>query len=192
MRNDRVCVGGHDLDAGFQSVRLLRADGTNMLEKDPLQIGDVWEIDYRPRPGVQRPHVEDVLVISGKRDRRIANVERYLRQRVTPRLGTPQELFDGTVTGTPSGTAYVPDQPPLPTRSTGYWIPDSDLYRRSFENKTRFIYAAPSLANRLSWVGMEDPPETLAAGNLVRVSLARLWSPPSAPSGYYVQISGVY
>jgi hypothetical protein len=30
MRGGHVCVGGHDLDEGMRSLRLLRPDGTDM------------------------------------------------------------------------------------------------------------------------------------------------------------------
>jgi hypothetical protein len=192
MRHERVCVGGHDLDHGFRSLRLLRSDGTNMLEKTALVIGDIWELDFRDRPGVQPPHVEDVLVESGKRVDRVRGLEAFLRERVDPWRGPPEQLFDGHVEGTPSGTAYVPNEEPLPRQSTGYWTPDAELDRRTFDDKVRYFYLGSSVATRFSWVGMEDPPDEIPVESLVRVSLARLWSPPSAPAGYYVQISGAY
>lgn len=192
MRHARVCVGGHDLEHRFRSLRLLQNDGTNMLEKTRLVIGDVWDLDFRDKPGVQPPHVEDVIVKSGKRVDRVSPLAPFLRERVGLWRGRPEELFDGHVVGTPSGTAYVPDEDPLPGRSTGYWLPDAELDRRTFDEKVRFFYLGASEATRFSWVGMEDPPDGVPEGSLVRVSLARLWSPPSAPAGYYVQISGVY
>ena len=79
MRQGRVCVGGHDLADGFRSLRLLQPDGTNMEEKTALAIGDVWELDFRQKPGVQPPHVEDVLVKSAKKVKHIAPLEAFLR-----------------------------------------------------------------------------------------------------------------
>ena len=101
-------------------------------------------------------------------------------------------MFDGLVEGTSSGTAYVPAGERLPTQSTGYWIGDDDLYRTVFDERMRFVYEGASMADRFSWVGMESAPESITTGTLVRVSLARLWNPPSAPAGYYVQLSGTY
>ncbi len=46
MNKGRVCVGGHDLDRDFRSVRLLTPSGMNMPEEKPLVIGEIWELDY--------------------------------------------------------------------------------------------------------------------------------------------------
>jgi hypothetical protein len=192
MRNSRVCVGGHDLDADFRSVRLLRSDGSNMFETSPLAVGDIWAMEYRDSPGLHAPHLEDVLVAKGAHVNEVERLERFLRKNTSPWRGNPRLLFDGTVAATPSGTAYVPNEGPLPERSTGYWIPGHDLDLRSFDEKDRFVYLGGGDIERFSWVGMEDPPESIAAGSLVRVSLARLYSPSSAQAGYYVQISGIY
>lgn len=56
----------------------------------------------------------------------------------------------------------------------------------------RFLYVGSGGPNGFTWAGMADPPSRIAAGTLVRVSLARLYDPESAPAGYYAQISGVY
>lgn len=192
MRQERVCVGGHALDDGFRSLRLLRKDGSNMFEKDPLAIGAVWDLDYEPRAGVSRPHVEDVLVRAGKRVDTVDGLRELLLENTRPWKGPPSVLFEGHVAGTPSGTAYVPPEEPLPGCSTGYWIPDAHVHKSVFEQKVRYQYAGGGDVSRMSWVGMEDAPDVISPGTLVRVSLARLWSPPSAPSGYYVQVSGVY
>lgn len=192
MRNGRVCVGGHDLDRAFRSLRLLRFNASNMLEEAPLSIGDVWDVVYRERAAAVAPHLEDVLVSHGKRRESIAELGAFLRRNTKPWRGGPRTLFDGTVAGTPSGRAYVPEDSQLPPCSTGYWIPSHDLDLKSFNGKVSFIYLGGGQIDRFSWVGMTDPPEEIIAGSLVRVSLARHYSPRSAPAGYYVQISGVY
>jgi hypothetical protein len=194
MNSGRVCVGGHDLDDDFRSVRLLTPSARNMPEDKPLKIGDIWELDYAAREDPDPPHVEDVLVSGGKRVDAVAlkDLAAYLSERVTPWTGSSEELFDGTVVATPSGRVHVPEEGPLPNHSTGYWTPDEEVAKRISFEKVRYLYMGPSAADEFTWAGVEDPPDGIPAGSLVRVSLARWFNPSSAPAGYYAQISGVY
>ena len=194
MNQGRVCVGGHDLDADFRSLRLLTKDGMNLKEENDIAPGEIWELDYSEHPEPDPPHVEDVLVNAGKRIEALPadDVRKLILAHDSPWRGDPEELFDGTVAGTANGRVYVPDDGSLPTRSTGYWIPDAELIKRIAFGKAKFVYAGESELDEFVWVGMTEPPLRIAAGSLVRVSLARWFSPGSAPAGYYVQISGVH
>jgi hypothetical protein len=194
MNKGRVCVGGHDLDQDFRSIRLLTPSGMNMPEDKPLAVGAIWDLDYADLEDPDPPHVEDVNVSGGKR---VDSVPRdqladYLVEHIEPWRGSPEEIFDGTVAATPSGRVYVPEDGPLPTQSTGYWIPDAEVLKRISFDKVRYLYTGTSTTDEFTWAGTEDPPEQIAAGTLVRVSLARWFNPSSAPAGYYAQISGVY
>jgi hypothetical protein len=124
------------------------------------------------------------LTAQEMRDRILANE--------SPWTGSTEELFERTVAGTANGRLYVPSDGALPSRSTGYWIPDAELVRYLSFNKAKFLYTGSSPLNDFVWVGMSDAPERIDAGALVRMSLARYFSPGSAPAGYYVQISDVY
>jgi hypothetical protein len=194
MNAARVCVGGHDLDDDFRSVRLLTKAGMNMPEDTKLAVGDLCDLEYHEPEEVDLPHVEDVLVQGGKRLEHLARqaLRDLLLESVTPWRGSPEVTFDGAVAGTPSGRVYVPGEGPLPSCSTGYWTPDADLHRRDSFGKVKFLYSGASVVDEFTWAGADSPPELIPAGALVRVSLARWFSPSSAPSGYYVQISGVY
>lgn len=194
MNKGRVCVGAHDLDAEFRSLRLLTPSGENMPEDKPLDIGTIWDLEYEDRPDVDPPHVEDVLVRGGKRVEEIPldQLRDYLLARVTPWEGSPESLFDRTVQATPTGRILVRDDGPLPKMSTGYWLPDADLVKRLSFEKVRYLYIGPGEADEFTWAGVESAPEVIRAGTLVRVSLARWFNPSTAPAGYYAQISGVY
>jgi hypothetical protein len=193
MNQGRVCVGGHDLDREFRSIRLLTKAGMNLKEDDNIDVGDVWELDYKDHPEPDPPHVEDVLVSDGKRAEKLPvdRVRALILENETPWTGNPDALFDEAVAATPNGRVYVPAEGPLPNRSTGYWIPDDELIKNIAFEKARFLYAGSSQLNAFSWAGMADPPARIAQGSLVRVSLARWHDPASAPAGYYTQISGV-
>jgi len=194
MNQGRVCVGGHDLDDGFRSVRLLTKGGMNLKEEDAIAPSQVWEVEYQPHSEPDPPHVEDVLVSTGRllEQLPIGETVRLILAHETPWSGGPEEVFDGTVEGTPSGRVYVPGEGPLPTRSTGYWLPDDFLTRYMSFDKPKYHYQGESALNEFTWAGMTDAPDEIESGTLVRVSLARWFNPSSAPAGYYVQISDTY
>jgi len=194
MNKGRVCVGAHDLEDGFRSLRLLTPSGMNMPEDKPLAVGAIWDLDYNDHEDPDLPHVEDVHVTGGKRVDSIpaGDLAEYLLERIDPWTGSPETIFDGTVAATPSGRVYVPEDGPLPAQSTGYWLPDAEVLKRISFEKIRYLYMGTSTTDEFTWAGTENPPEQIAAGTLVRVSLARWFNPSSAPAGYYAQISGVY
>jgi hypothetical protein len=192
MSGDKVCVGGHDLDADFRPVRLFKSDGASLVESDPVSIGDIWEMTYRPVPSVTPPHVEDVRVDKATVIDTIDNLAVYLLDQAPIWMGPPDVLFDETLAATENGRAYVPAAGPLPRMSTGYWVPDSELIRQMWDAKATYDYTGRSAIKRFKWVGMEDPPKKISDMTLVRVSLARYYVPSAAPAGYYADISGVY
>jgi Dual OB-containing domain len=194
MNQGRVCVGGHDLDQDFRSLRLLTKAGMNIKEEAGIDVGEVWELDYEDHPEPDPPHVEDVLVSEGKRIETLPldEVRALILKSEAPWAGGPDALFDGTVVATQNGRVYVPGDGPLPGRSTGYWTPDDEIVKHIAYEKARFLYVGSGEFNGFTWAGMADPPPRIARGTLVRVSLARWHDPASAPAGYYTQISGVY
>jgi hypothetical protein len=194
MNQGRVCVGGHDLDKNFRSLRLLTKGGMNIEEDAGIDVGEVWELDYEDHSEPDPPHVEDVLVSKGERVETLSpdEVRALILDNEAPWSGGPDALFDGTVAATPNGRVYVPGEGPLPDRSTGYWISDDDIVKHIAYGKARFLYVGSGELNGFTWAGMADSPSRIVAGTLVRVSLARWHDPASAPAGYYTQISGVY
>jgi hypothetical protein len=194
MNQGRVCVGGHNLDQDFRSLRLLTKAGMNIKEAAGIDVGEVWELDYEDHPEPDPPHVEDVLVSEGKRVETLSldEVRTLILDNETPWTGGPDALFEGTVAGTSNGRVYVPGEGQQPSRSTGYWIPDDEIVKHIAYKKARFLYVGSGELNGFTWAGMADPPTRITPETLVRVSLARWHDPASAPAGYYVQISGVY
>ena len=61
MREGRICVGAHDLE-NFRGLRLYKHDGTYLHEDDNIRVGQIWELWYDPKPNLEPPHLEDVLV----------------------------------------------------------------------------------------------------------------------------------
>ncbi len=188
MHGDHVCVGGHDLSEGMHSLRLLRPDGINMPADTRFEIGQVWELDYQPASHIHPPHIEDVHV-NPHRARHVETIEplgSFLRTRVN---AWERVLFEGTLQRTKSGTGYVPIGGPFPSCSTGYWLPDQVL---EFDGDSRYVFLGDGGRRRVRYVGVAHPADRIEPGTLVRLSLARPWSPPNAPAGLYLQISGWY
>jgi hypothetical protein len=115
-----------------------------------------------------------------------ASLGPFLRERVTVWKRVP---FEGKLMRTGSGTGYVPCEGPFPSRSTGYWLPEQALV---FDGDGRYVLRVDGGRRRIRYVGVADPVNRIEIGTLVRVSLARPWSPPNAPDGLYLQVSGWY
>ena len=89
--------------------------------------------------------------------------------------GSPDILFDNCLLWTDNGSGYVSEEGEIPAHSVGFWIPDRDLSKRIFYERVRYNYPNINGWRSLPYVGFEDSVETIPAGTLVRVSLARWW-----------------
>ena len=188
-----VCVGALTVDG--TNVRLTEDPGSYFLPADtPFEIGQVWEITYTQRQDIVPPHVEDVLIDSQEFSTTVPNLTHALTRLVRPWQGGVASLFDGKIQGpTTNGSLYIQDN--VPNQSVGFWIPDEDLTGSYTPGMSRFYYGYQSF--RMPYVGVaHPPPDRIAAGTLIRVSLARWYRPPDAshdfPDRCYLQISGSY
>lgn len=182
MRNT-VCVGALDLDSN-RSLRLLDVHGGG-FEPDVFAVGELWELEYLPAPEVTPPHVEDVVVVKRRRIGRSDALRTEIVNRVQPWRGDYTGLFDGVLGWTRNGSGYA-DERQLPNVSTGFWIPNIAL-----EFRDGYYYHGDY--HRLRYVGLADPAPIIAAGSLVRVSLARWWAPEGDNNQRcYLQLSGWY
>lgn len=186
------CIGGLCEDG--RSVRLLDDRGNNWDVTSEFRIGQVWDLDFMNSNAIVSPHVEDVRV-TGRRFVRLENdVKAAIVGLVQPWTGSPLAMFDGLIKYTGSRNGYV--ESPGPDRSTWFWVPDRDLGLRF--DKRHYDYPSPvawgTIQQGLSYVGEAEPLNTIVAGTLVRVSLARWWKPresdPTFPERCYLQLSG--
>lgn len=188
-----VCVGA--LAANRSNVRLTEHLDSHFLPSDtPYEVGQVWELSLTPRGDIVPPHVEDMLVTSREFSRTVPNLAQSLTEWVTPWRGGVESLFDGKIDGpTVNGSLYIQDD--VPEQSVGFWLPDKDILGEYTPGLSRFYYRYEPF--RIGYVGVaHPPPERIAAGTLVRVSLARWYKPPESggdfPERCYLQISGSY
>jgi len=154
-------------------------------------IGQSWEVRYVPKGSARPPHVEDVYVDGQVYLGEVRDIKALVLRYCPVWEGSPEALFDRTVKTANSGALYIPERGRIPQKSTGYWIPEHDLEMRDVHSSARFFSTRPGPETRLAWVGETTPPERIAVGTLLRISLSRLFDKPPAAPGYYVQISGI-
>jgi len=189
-----ACVGGVLANGKF--VRLLNSDGYNQDSDTELKIGDVWTIEFEERNEKKPPHIEDVLVSSMTFKFSFDSISKmitYLKEKLKVKIwrGSTEVLFDGKIQWTNGGSGYISETGGIPENSVGFWIPDQDLLRKDYNEKVRYSY--PIRWRNISYVGYQDPVDKIPANSLVRVSLARWWSPNEEDEERcYLQLSGWY
>lgn len=181
------CIGGWTADD--RSVRLLLPGSECHPPNTPFQIGDDWNLEFQPSEHVTPPHVEDVIVTQRARVGQIQHLGHFLRRRVPIWYGGPSELYERLLGWTGNGSGYISHSRGVPSMSTGFWMPDQplDLQQGYYHYPVRYG------ARRLHYVGTQPAAPMIAAGTLVRVSLARWWAPqPDMEERCYLQLSGWY
>lgn len=188
-----ACVGGVLVNGRF--VRLLNENGYNQDENTSLNIGDVWIIEFQEKAEKRPPHIEDILVTSMSFKSSFSSISKmveYLKEKLNVKIwnGSTETLFDGKIQWTSGGSGYISETGEIPDNSVGFWIPDQDLPRKDYNDKVRYSY--PIRRRNISYVGFQNPIDKIPAHTLVRVSLARWWSPNEDEERCYLQLSGWY
>jgi hypothetical protein len=194
MTGPFCCVGALDLQTN-RSLRLLQPNGQNMPDSLPVEVGEVWEMDYVPRQNPRPPHVEDVLLTSFDYLRRQPNMSLFLKPRIQAWEGGFELLFEGKIRLTSNHRGYVSEKSGIPGRSTGFWLADADLVHDRSSGKSRYIYSNGWGIRDLPYVGLDKSVDCIPAGTLLRVSLARWWRSEDTPDmeeRCYLQLSGWY
>ena len=177
--SNSICVGAITNDG--RNLRLLDDNGYNQPLNTEYDLSKFWEIDFIERTDTVRPHVEDVLVISKERKGKL-NPNITMRHVLetwgfTIWVGTTDELFDGLLEWTNSGSGYISQLGEVPDKSVGIWIPDESLTRTDYLTKVRYSYPMQEygVSRKITFVGLQEPVDIIPAGTLLRVSLARWW-----------------
>ena len=196
MLNAR-CIGALDL-SNYRSLRLLEANGYYPSVDTPFDVGDVWQINYAPAPGLRPPQLEGVLVRQAEYEKACRIAPDWLLRHVAAWRGGPNKLFDGLLQCTNAGRGYISERSGIPNCSTGYWIPDRPLHLVQEGGKRVYRYERRGAfefgVRDLAYVGIAEPDEIIPAGGLVRVSLAGWWKPEDSDPDFeercYLQLSG--
>lgn len=174
MNNGQVCVGGITLQGRY--VRLLDSNGSNQPGDTDLAPKQAWEIEYKERTNNTPPHVEDILIQSRKPKGKLKiniTIKDFIEKRnISIWKGSPDVLFDGLIQWTPNGSGYIDKNGGVPRHSVGFWISDRDLKRKEYKG-IRYQYPSSIDWRSIKFKGFENTVDTLPAGTLLRVSLAR-------------------
>lgn len=203
------CIGAIDRESG-ESLRLLGSAFNPNREYECYEgghrfhIGEMWKLKIRRPKRVYRPHLEDVVVVTGRKIYKLASLQETIEGFFQPSHGPITEVFRGAeLKTTREGSAYFDASDP-PPNSTEFWYANQDLERvdkgrgYGYEATARgnFGYGWETKHFRLSYRGEPLAKPVIPAGTLVRLSLARPWRPPDAddsfPKRCYMQISGWY
>jgi ATP-dependent DNA helicase RecQ len=191
-RGAGACVGGITRDG--KSVRLVAANAeTNDRAGLEYNVGEVWEIESSPDPRIVPPHVENIIVRSARRVDRVENIEPIVERFMPPVCGGPENLFEGRLQSMASGALYIAERTGLPSRSTMFWRPDRPLTMDVEGKRIRYRYPTADGGRTLTFVGFQEPVESIPAGTLLRVSLAHWWRPQDRPEEElrcHAQLSG--
>lgn len=187
-----ACIGGLTFDG--RSVRLIAADRDfNDQFNQEYAVGDVWDIAYEPDPEIMPPHVENIVVTAKHKLPPLSGLDAFVTRHMPPKSGGLEVLFDGLTGVTKAGALYCAERIGIPAYSTMFWRPDRPLQRDLHGKRIRYRYPTPDGGGTVTFVGYQEPPQEIAAGTLLRVSLAHWWRPAEMPDGElrcYVQLSG--
>ncbi len=194
MNNKQVCVGG--ITSRGRYVRLLDVNGNNQPENTDLSIRQVWEIEFYERQNNTPPHVEDILIRNRKRTGSLQDnitIKDFIEKINIPIWrGNPDQLFDKLLKWTHSGSGYIDRNGDIPKNSVGFWISDEDLKRKDY-NGIRYQYPSIIGWRSIKFKGLDAPVDSIPAGTLIRVSLARWVSfDENEEPKCWLQLSGWY
>ena len=190
-----ACIGA--ITEKGKSVRLIPFnadphDGAN----SEYNIGDIWEITAEPETSLVPPHNENIVVYQKQRlhtTKDTKDLISAIELLMPPKTGDPRALYEGLLKTTGSGPLYIPAGDDVPPYSTIFWRSDQPLTRDTEGRRIRYRYRTENGDCTFTFVGFQEPPETIPAGTLLRVSLAHRWRPKDqsdAEERYYAQISG--
>ena len=201
MANDRVCVGGIDIDNNI-SVRLLNINGYyESADTCQFNIREIWDVDYSKHNQRPLPHSEDICVMSKKKSgelkSEISMLDMLTKIQFHVCKGSLFMTFEGKLKSTDSGTLYISEDS-VPNNSTCFWVCDREIRRSDYKGKVRYNYQGGTRqwGINISYAGLEDKPaQIIPQGTLTRLSLAHWWSPPEdsdTEERCYLQLSGWY
>jgi hypothetical protein len=185
-----VCIGGISVE-GHENMRLLPRSGSHSHPVSALyRIGQLWEMDLKAPVKTVRPHVEDQLVQEASPAGEVDDVAGWLGRHASVISGDSSALFDGRLHSSKAGTVYI-DENGIPPMSVGFWRPRTDLHVDDEGQRYRTTFGLRDVA--IKYVGEAPITPVIPAGSLVRVSLARWFSPSgSGWEACWLQVSGWY
>ena len=131
-----VCVSG--LTRSSKSIRLIPKGRFNQPIDTEFEVGQASGYRFQEVVEVDPPHVEDVIIINKHYKGHVDNLRQTLMNVIQPWHGGPENLFDKMLT-IEGRKCYVPKSGPIPSCSTGYWLPDRQLTLDRENNKLFYL-----------------------------------------------------
>ncbi len=178
-----VCIGALSLE-NWSSLRLLPPSGEHGWPQDTaFAVGDKWEVKGNRVQDLVPPHVENFLVsdqlLQGDYG---PNLRQDIEANCPVARGDFPTLYGGFLEAIASGSICI-RRPNVPDWSTQFWCPPWDLrcdgsYYHIGQYRMRYVGLAPAIP-------------VIPANSLVRVSLARWFTPTGhTEEACYLQLSG--
>ena len=201
MQENRVCVGGVDLDNRC-SIRLLDRNGHHeTVDECPYDLLSVWDIEYTRIHRRPAPHLEDVKVTKRHNTNRSVDPAELLKLtnyniRIYDNLPI-QETFSGKLLSTEGGSFYISEEGGIPNFSTCFWVCDKTLRKSRYSKPEKVKYNYTDDEDnwfQITYVGVDKAPDRIPKGSLIRLSLAHWWSPEDSDTEKrcYLQLSGYF
>lgn len=180
------CIGGIEISTK-KFIRLMDLNGGYQPANTSFKVGQVWEVDYESIPG-RPPHLEDVKILSKSFVNNI-NLLTFIKENCIIWDGGPIGLYDSKLKWK-NGSGFLNDPKDVPQNSVGFWLSDKDLILQG----DYYIYKMFLSDKKFKYKGEFDPIPIIPSGTLLRVSLAKWWSPKNDPveERCYLQLSGWY
>lgn len=202
MQDDRVCVGAIDLD-NKRSIRLLNSNGFHeTIHECPYELLTIWEIKYNKISKRSAPHLEDVAVLHRTNTHisvKLNELPKFHIYYYNLKLYSSSLLrtFDEKLSSTDGGSLYINNTKGVTKYSTCFWICDKDLKKNRFSTERKIKYDYQDDDGRyyhITYVGIENSPDIIKKGTLVRLSLAHWWHPENTDieDRCYLQLSGFF
>lgn len=187
------CIGAIEINTN-KYLRLMDLNGGYQPSNTQFKVGEIWDVKYLSTPG-KPPHIEDVKVIS-KEQIDTVNPNNYITANCKIWRGDLNDVYDSKLTWDNGSGLNNPKD--VPTNSVGFWQSDRDLILRNNFGKPCYTYSYNNIFKRdkkIPYKGEMSALDTLPAGTLIRLSLAKWWNPPEKPEmekRCYLQLSGWY
>jgi hypothetical protein len=187
------CVGAYDL-TNKANIRLLTSNEENQPIDSKFEIGQIWNIEYIPRSNKVLPHFEDVLIQKASYIKMQTRLNEYLINKMSIWKGNPDNIFNGKIKFPCGQSGFLEQKNSDLKQSVGFWLPDQDLELTILDDNKHYYYFGEEQVFAFPYVGTKKVIEKIRKGTLIRVSLARWWSPNISrqEKRCYCQLSGWY
>lgn len=200
MQENRVCVGGVDLDKRC-SVRLLNCVGHHeIIDECPYELLTIWEVNYVRTNRRPSPHLEDINILERSKTDSVVKPKELLKlpnYNIKVYKSSLLTVFDKKLNSTEKGSLYISNEKGVTEYSTCFWICDKDLRKNRFSTDEKVKYDYRGEDGRyyhITYVGVENGPDVVMRGTLIRLSLAHWWHPKNTDieDRCYLQLSGFF